>query len=346
MDRDRLTRPVLPGVPPLPGLRFRTYRGEADIPAIAELLRASFAASGDTVGVSEQELASELRHAPKVDPREDMILGFVGEQLVARSYLDWADAFDGSARHYQSWGDVHPGWRRRGIGLLMWQRNIRRLRTMAAGHDFGGQRLLTVPWIRQGDTGARVLAEKLGYREVRVYHHMTRPTLEGIEVPPLPDGLEVRPVTRADLPLIWAAMTEAFRDHFGAWDTSQASFRVWVESPTTDPSLFAIAFDGDEIAGGVHGEIDPRENEAQGYRRGWTDPVYTRRRWRRRGLASALMARALLVLRERGMTSAQLDVDTQNANQALRLYERHGFVSDRTASEWHRPLEAAAGEGR
>jgi hypothetical protein len=36
------------------------------------------------------------------------------------------------------------------------------------------------------------------------------------------------------------------------------------------------------------------------------------------------------------MTSAQLDVDTENANRALLLCERHGFVSDRSASEWHR----------
>lgn len=38
------------------------------------------------------------------------------------------------------------------------------------------------------------------------------------------------------------------------------------------------------------------------------------------------------------MTSAQLDVDNENANQALALYESHEFVSDRTASEWHKPL--------
>jgi hypothetical protein len=45
------------------------------------------------------------------------------------------------------------------------------------------------------------------------------------------------------------------------------------------------------------------------------------------------------LLRERGMTSAQLDVDTENANRALSLYERHGFVSDRSAGEWHRRME-------
>jgi hypothetical protein len=38
------------------------------------------------------------------------------------------------------------------------------------------------------------------------------------------------------------------------------------------------------------------------------------------------------------MTSAQLDVDSQNENDAPTLYERHGFRPDRTASEWHKAL--------
>lgn len=338
MDPATTTHPDLPDAAMVPGLRFRTYRGEGDIPAIAALLRASLAANGDTIGVSEDELRNEFRHTLNVDPGRDMILGFVGDHLVARSFIDWADTFDGAARHYQSWGDVHPDWRRRGIGRAMWRRNIRRLRQLAAGHQVAGERLLTVPWIREGDVGGAALAAQLGYRPVRYYHHMTRPTLDDIEVPPMPEGLEARPVTRAHLPAVWQAMTEAFRDHFGAWDTGPTAFRRWVESPSLDPSLLVIAFDGDEIAAGVHGEIDPEENATQGYRRGWTDPVYTRRRWRRRGLASALLGRALVRLRDVGMTSAQLDVDTQNANRALALYERHGFVSDRVAVEWHRPL--------
>ena len=41
------------------------------------------------------------------------------------------------------------------------------------------------------------------------------------------------------------------------------------------------------------------------------------------------------------MTSAQLGVDAENDNQALTLYERHRSEVDRSASEWHTPLELA-----
>jgi ribosomal protein S18 acetylase RimI-like enzyme len=330
--------PLLPESAAIPGLRFRTYQGEADIPAIAELLRASWAASGDTTGVDPDELRVEFANLPDIDPTQDMVLGYIDGRLVARSSIEWANTPDGAARHYGSWGDIHPDWRRRGIGATMWERNILRLTHFATEHGFSGDRLLTVPWLRAGDTGGTVLAERFGYRQVRVYHHMTRPTLDDIEVPPMPAGLQVGAVTRDDLPAIWEAMVEAFRDHFGAFDTGERSYRTWTQRPSLDPSLLVVAFDGTDIAGAVHATIDETENCEQGYRRGWTDPIYTRRPWRRRGLASALIARALVRLRDRGMTSAQLDVDSENENQALTLYEHHGFVADRTATEWHRPL--------
>ncbi len=326
----------LPDAPAIAGLRFRTYQGEADIPAIAELLTASFAANGDSLHVDPGDLRVKTRHLTNVDPTQDMVLGFAGDRLVAHSMLTWADAMDGSARQYQSWGDIHPDWRRRGIGRAMWLRNIERLTAIAAGHDVDRKRVLSVPWLRGGDIGGAVLAEQLGYEHVRTYRHMTRPNLDDILLPPLPAGLEVRPVTRDDLRAVWGAMTEAFRDHFGAEDTSEEAYRGWIELPVTDPSLFVIAFDGERIAGGVHGEIHPRRTGPTATCAAGPTPSTCVVPGARRGLASALLGRALVRLRDRGMTSAQLDVDTANANAALTLYQRHGFSSDREATEWHR----------
>ena len=45
-----------------------------------------------------------------------------------------------------------------------------------------------------------------------------------------------------------------------------------------------------------------------------------------------------MLLRDRGMTSAQLGVDSENPYQAFDLYERHGFRKVRATSEWHRPM--------
>jgi mycothiol synthase len=329
--------PLLPLPPDIAGLWFRTYRDETDLPAIVEVLRAADEANGETMVVSIDRVRNHYRNMSRIDPREDVLLGFVGDRLVANSFIEWADTAYGE-RHFNSLGAVHPDWRRLGIGAAMAERNETRLREVAASLSFEQTPVLTT-WMQDGDVGGSALARARGYRKVRVFHHMVRPHLREITVPPLPDGLEVRPLTTDMLPRYWDAMCEAFRDHFGAWDASEQAFRSWVESPLFDLELQVVAFDGDEIAGGIHGAIDPVENQERGYLRGWSEPIFTRRPWRRRGLAQALLGRTLTLLRDRGMTSAQLHVDAENSSDALRLYQRHAFRVESSSSEWHKPLE-------
>ena len=327
----------LPDAPAIEGLRFRTYSGEADIPGMARAIRAANAANGESEYVSDEYLRSQVVNHTHFPPQEARLLALVDDRIVACSVFEQADTTAGR-RDYRSYGHVDPDWRRRGIGTAMagWNED-RLLRIVAEQQHPGGAALTT--WIEEADVGATALATSAGYTRTRVGFHMVRPDMDGIDVPPLPDGLEVRPVTRDDLPRIWDGMIEAFRDHHGGHDGSEAAFRRWSEDPILETELLVIALDGNEIAGGVQGWVDPEENAANGYLRGWTDPVFTRRPWRRRGLAYALLGRALAGVRARGMTSAQLGVDSENPHQALTLYERHRFQTVRTGSEWTKELE-------
>jgi ribosomal protein S18 acetylase RimI-like enzyme len=118
--------------------------------------------------------------------------------------------------------------------------------------------------------------------------------------------------------------------------------RRFLESPDADPSLWLVAWDGDEVAGGVFNGIYREQNEALGIRRGWLDSVFTRRPWRRRGLARALIFRSLLLFRERGMTSAALGVDADNPMGALGLYEDAGFAVAERFTAYRKPMEATS----
>ena len=57
------------------------------------------------------------------------------------------------------------------------------------------------------------------------------------------------------------------------------------------------------------------------------------------GSASALIARSLHVLAERGMDTAVLGVDADNPSGALRLYESFGFAVHRARQAWRKPME-------
>jgi GNAT superfamily N-acetyltransferase len=326
----------LPDAPSIAGLRFRCYRGEDDIVGMAAVIRAANAANREAEYVSDDYLRALVAHPTHFPPQASRLLALVGERIVACSLFEQADTTAG-VRNYSSSGSIHPGWRRRGIGTAMAAWNEARLLEIAAEQRHPGGSALTT-WIEEADVGATALAVSRGYRRTRIGYHMVRPDMLDIDAPPLPEGLEVRPIVQADLPRAWDAMTEAFRDHHGGHDHSEAAFRRWIDDPVFDASLLLIAFHGEEVAGGVQGWIDPEENEANGYRRGWTDPVFTRRPWRRRGLAHALLGRALLAVRDRGMTSAQLSVDSENPYQALTLYERHRFETVRTGAEWTRVI--------
>ncbi|HEY7599022.1 MAG TPA: GNAT family N-acetyltransferase, partial [Candidatus Limnocylindrales bacterium] len=232
-----------------------------------------------------------------------------------------------------------PAHRRRGIGSALLAENERRQRELAATHATHRAKVFG-SWAGDGQAGDRALLEANGYSVVRWFFQMIRPHLDDIDMPALPDGLEIRPIDSHERVLaVWRADIEAFRDHWGGSDDSDEALARYLESPNHDASLWLVAFDGDEVAGGIINGIEREENEALGVKRGWLHSVFTRRQWRKRGLASALIGRSLALLRERGMEQAILGVDAENPTGALGLYERAGFEVEHRSMASRKPLE-------
>jgi ribosomal protein S18 acetylase RimI-like enzyme len=100
-----------------------------------------------------------------------------------------------------------------------------------------------------------------------------------------------------------------------------------------------VAWDGDEVAGAVINTIYAAENATAERKRGWLDSVFTRRAWRKRGIAAALIARSLHVLADRGVRVAVLGVDADNPSGALRLYESAGFHTTERGTAWRKPMD-------
>ena len=100
----------------------------------------------------------------------------------------------------------------------------------------------------------------------------------------------------------------------------------WMKSLDYRPELdlVAIAPDG-MLAAFSFCMIEAGNNQRLGVRDGWVADLGTRRGYRKRGLARALLTANMRVIKDAGMDTAKLGVDTQNPNGALRLYELIGF---------------------
>ncbi|MCL5275682.1 MAG: GNAT family N-acetyltransferase [Chloroflexi bacterium] len=320
------TETMMKKAPVIPGLAFRSFDSQHDFPAMVEIYNAANVVDHIEEVDTLEGLASDYAHLSNCDLATDMLMVEADDNVVGFGRVWWW-VNDAGERLYGIMGQVHPQWRGKGIGraLLQWQE--RRIGAIAATHPTIEPRFIQT-FSMESAQSRMALLKRAGYNIIRYGFMMVRPTLADVpEDWPLPDGLEVRPVLPEHMRLIWEALEEAFRDHWGHRPRSEEDYLSFLDWPDAQPHLWQVAWDArtDEIAGMVLNNIFERENAQYGIKRGWTDPICVRRPWRRRGLARALIMHSLKLLRDQGMTEAALGVDAENPNKALHLYESCGY---------------------
>jgi mycothiol synthase len=325
------------GAPPIEGLRFRRPRGDdADYDAMAAVITEACRADGVPWAPTGTHQREEIEGSEGLDIRQDLVLTEVDGTVIAESGV--ARRMRGGVPVYDIWGNVHPAYRRRGLGSALLHENMRRVAERIATGENGD----LAPRIRtaaeETEIGHRVLLEAEGFTPARWFFLMVRPTLDDIPDAPLPDGIEIRPVLPEHHRAIFEAEHEAFQDHWMPRDHSEADFESLFRSAHLDTDLWVVAWDGDAIAGVVQGWAWPEENETLGMARGWLEHISVRRPWRRRGLGRAITAESLRRLRDAGMTEAALGVDADNPTGALGLYEGLGFEVELRSTAYWGPL--------
>lgn len=325
----------------LPGIAFRRYRGEDDLPAMLDVLHAANEANGIEEIESLEQMTVGYRNLVNCDPDRDILIAEADGVVVAYSRVFWQDLVEGG-RTYECFGFVHPAWRRRGIGAAMLAHNESRIAEIAADHDVTPKHLASESV--ESDAGNTALLRGAGFEPARWFYDMVAVDLDGIAEEPMPAGLELRSVRAEDRRRIWDAQAEAFRDHWGEAEWAEEDWiRQEADPEHADPRFWRVAWDGDAIAGVVTTIVPVEENERYGRSRVYVSGVSVRRPWRRRGLARALLAGSLVAAREAGYTSASLGVDTDSPTGATDLYRSLGFEPVRTYVAWRKPLEGAAG---
>jgi mycothiol synthase len=325
-----------PSLPEVEGVDFRRFRGPADYAEFARIITAWSRGQGDDRVETAEGIASGYDHLERCDPHRDLVVAEVEGVTVGYCRVWWDDEVDGP-RVYRQVCFVVPEYGRRGIGSAFFAWNESRLHEIAAEHDFAGERLLEV-WASDRNAGAIALARGHGYEPVTYSAEMVRSTVDDLPDHRLPEGLEIRPVRDEDIRTIWEADVEAFRDHWGFVESTEADYESFLAFPYHDPSLWKIAWDEEGVAGQVKSFIDTAQNEELGRKRGWTEAISTSRRWRRRGVAKALIVESIRELAARGMTEVALGVHTENPNGAFDLYSGLGYEVVSTWTTYRKPL--------
>jgi ribosomal protein S18 acetylase RimI-like enzyme len=320
---------IIPESPALPGLSFRPFQSASDYPKILSVISGCKTVDGLERSDTLERIAHTYEHLNNCDPFQDALFAVVNGKAVGYTRFWWEKEEPG-AWLGTNFGFVLPEWRGKGIGSALLGFAEQRARQAAAAQQSAGQLDPQTPrffsTVAYASEKARTaLLERRGYTAVRYEHVMVRPDLENIPEAALPEGLEVRPVKPEHMRAIYDAAVEAFRDHWGYVPPAEGDFENFLTEPDLDPSLWRVAWDGDQVVGMVQSFINANENAEYGRLRGYTEGISVRRPWRRRGVARALLVQSLYAIRERGMQEASLTVDSQNLNQAFKLYESVGF---------------------
>lgn len=327
----------------IPGITLRGFEGEADFPKMLNVFTGSTSHDGLEPSTTLEDVINTYTHLHHSEPSTDMLLAESQAEVVGYCRVWWEVEGSGKWVGFQL-GYVLPEWRRKGIGSTLLSFNEQRLRQIASSLKASGELPLDAPceldnFVNEKEADRINLLERHGYQVVRYAYEMVRPDLENIPDLPLPQGIEVRPAREEHYRQILEASNEAFRDHWGYIPDPWEMFEQMISDPDFDPSLWRVAWDGDQVAGMVLSFINKDENERYGRKRGYTENICVRRAWRHKGLAKSLIAQSLVALKERGMTEAGLGVDAENISGALGLYQVMGYQVRKRSSFYRKSID-------
>jgi mycothiol synthase len=303
-------------------LTMRSYGGEKDLEAIANLLNtcAAFELRDDWTSVSELRLELE---DPSTDQQQDIrlwedadakLIGF-GQMWIPPS----GDNDDGFL-----WFNVHPEYRGGYLEKQAIAWGEQRMREVAAER---GVYVRLRARSRDNNSDLIAILESCGFTPDRYFFRMGRSLLEPLPEPKFPEGFTLRQLQGEQESEPWVEMfNQTFIDHWNYHPLTVETHKHWFTDPNYKPEfdLVAIAPDG-TFAAFCFCYINSEENEHFERKDGWIADLGARRGFRQIGLGRAMLLAGLHQLKAAGMDTAKLGVDADNPNGALQLYESVGF---------------------
>lgn len=312
-----------------PGVTLRPWRRD-DLAAMVDIVNARIDVEGEGEHMTVASAAEHYDHLRNCDPATDLVVAVDGDdEVLGFARTAWFDVAEGHRDYHVMFEGAA------GVAAAMLDWAVARASEVAATHDHPDRRLAT--WAVEGSERERLI-QAAGFDAVGWSAFMVRPHLRDIPPAPLPDGLQIRPVERDHWRRIWEADVTAFRDGRGFVEQTEEDWQRFVAEAEQGTDLWRVAWAGADVVGQVRTRFHDDEIARLGRRRAWTEDISTRRDWRGRGVATALIVASLHQLADAGFEEAALTVDLDNPTGALRVYERLGYVLTRRAVQYQRRI--------
>lgn len=334
----------VPNTPDIPGLRFRRYHGEVDIPAMVAITNAANRADNSKEHEVVDEIITLYKNLRNTDMEKDIFIAEVNDEMIGFGRTSWKELEIENTFTYQNFFIVHPEWRGKGIGRAIQPMLEGRSLEVSQQHRADADKFME-SLSRETQISKAKLLKRFDYQPVRYFFEMKRDLTAPITDVHIPTGLQIRPVTADQFPAIHAGWYEAFEDHWGYIAAKEGDLERWVKQVTTipayNPDRWVIVWDGAEVAGITFNGIHEETNQEFGLNEGWLHTICVRRPWRKRGLASAMIVESMRRFKDWGLDVAALGVDASNTSGALGLYERHGFKQSSKLTTWRKQINKA-----
>ena len=185
-------------------------------------------------------------------------------------------------------------------------------------------------------------ASSRGFLPIRFFNTLRAPVAPNLKPPALPEGVVIRNAdlnNMSDLRKVHSILQNSFSESFRF---VPRDFDSWVKRFKADKSVPSDGVYLLEYLGRAEGFIWLDDIDALELR-GFVEKLGVNKESQGKGFGQLLLGTALAHFSRRGYVHAVLGVDTQNASNALRVYEKMGFVAISTWVVHDGPATIASG---
>ncbi len=309
-----------------------------DLPGVHALLLAAAQADQDDHSETLADLQTQFDD-PWSQAEADARVALAADGTVAAYARCFCNPAPENEAVVHLWPEVHPAYRGRGLeaSALDWltARAAERLRSAPPGLP-RDVRL----GVRDTQADRISLLEQRGFKPIRYFYRMKRALAQPIPAPALPDGLSLRTYSADVDQALFEAYNESFRDHWSFEPVTREDWEMFfIGNSGFRPDNTLLVLAGDQVAAFSINYERAEDNARTGLNAAVVGQLGTRRAWRKRGLATALLCESMRRFQAAGFDWAMLGVDAENPTGALGLYERLGFVQAKRMIVYARPVE-------